>query len=251
MKKNQFNFLYILLLFICWSSCQKEELIPSVVDEVVFDCPDEKTDFFFEGEMGGVPFCYYEGVNDYEMRFTTTASLLTVSNTFEVGPDSLGGSGVLESAKWINWGFRPESIFDLDNPDIHGQFPHATPWLYIQSPAASLDTNNTKIIHKNVHSIGPLKLQSDQLLSDQGFNIVLQFSDWDSGRLRKFEARGGDQTDSFLRITELDIRDLPDGIAQYTVTFEFACNLYYKGEAHRFYNRIENGRMRVQFEIKK
>ena len=240
----------ILLLFMFTSSCQKEELIPSVVDEVIFDCPDEKTDFFFEGEMGGVPFCYYEGVNDYEMRYSTTASLLTLSNTLEVGPDSVGGPGVLESAKWINWGFRPESIPDPEKPGIE-RFPHATPWLYIQSPASSLDTSNTKIIHKNVHSIGPLKLQSDQLLSDQGFNITFQFNDWDTRRLRTFEARGGDQTDSFLRITELDIRDLPDGIAQYTVTFEFACNLYYRGEAHRFYNRIENGRMRVQFEIKK
>ena len=235
--------LLILLLFI--SACRKEELIPSIVNELEFYCPEEKSVLFFEGEMGGREFCYYDGVEDYEFKYTTAIDFFTISPEITISPDSVSSSEpIQESRKWVGWGFWPKPIF-VNSPV--GGAPSLKPFLDIQSPASPISQNRSEITRKHIKK-GPLILQSDKILSNQGFNISFEFIGPDSNIAQTFTARGGNQDGSYLRITDLDIRPLPDGQEQYDVTFAMECKLYYYGEPHRFYD-ILSGTMRAVFVV--
>jgi len=237
----------LLVFFLFISSCRKEELIPSAVNDLEFYCPEEKSELFFEGELGGKPFCYYDGVEDYEFKFLTAVDFVTISPQVTINPDSLGNStSIQDTRKWISWGFWPQAVFQ--NSPV-GDFPELSPFINIQSPASPLENSRSDIVRQYLQDEVPLTIQSDQILSNQGFNISFQFINPKNNGTEVFTARGGNQDGSYLRITDLEIRPLPDGSEQYDVTFELECKLYYYGEPHRFYN-ILSGTMRAVFVIK-
>jgi hypothetical protein len=105
------------------------------------------------------------------------------------------------------------------------------------------------MVRKHITEVGDLPLESDVVSGFDGFNIVFRYNNFDENRSDIFETKGGNQDGSFLRIEELEIVDLPSGNTQYEVTFEFECNLYYYGKPDQFYKRLENGIMKLRFEI--
>lgn len=239
------NLIKLVCIFFVIGGCKKEYL-PGALNEISFDCPTEESIFYFEGDMEDEHFCYHNEVNGYEIEFSTTTGLITTGPELGVSPNDIDTSNSPNSRMWVNLGFRPKAVFE-GSPI--GEIPHLKHWLVIESPTNTVGTLVSKIISENIKNIEELPLQSDKISSDDGFNINFRFNNLEKNRSDIFEARGGNQEGSFLRITELDIQESPTDIKQYTVTFEFECNLYYYGEPNQFYKRLRNGIMKIQFEI--
>ena len=65
-------YLQIIGLFIILSACEKIEL-PDAVDEAMFGCREEvETEYYFQGDLNGKPFCYEVGGGMDEMYLYQT-----------------------------------------------------------------------------------------------------------------------------------------------------------------------------------
>lgn len=241
------GYILVLILITSFLGCEKDYL-PGALNEIIFDCPQESTsDFYLEADMGEEHFCYYEGVDGYEIETSVTTTLVTSGPNLQVSPDSIGSEGVLSSSVRTNFGFRSKATVETG---YGGRaFPHLKHWLFIESPSNSSETQKADMVRKHITKMGDLPLESDIVSAFDGFNINFSFNNLDKGRTEIFVSSGGNQDDSFLRISELDIQEYPSGITQYNVTFEFECNLYYYGKPNQFYKRLNNGIMKIQFEI--
>jgi len=241
MKKKHVFLLGVVLLIL---ACRKDDLIPGIINELVFECPEGNSESFFHGYMSGQEFCYYDDKMDkYHLDISMTSAFTTTEPTTstEVNPDSVSNFRV-----WGNMGFRPES---LPSNTAVSHFPHLKHSVRIETPSSSAQVSMSQIIKDNIVEIGDLPLTSDAIDYFEGFNVVFTFSDLEAGRQRIFESSGGNQEGSYLRITQLEIDNSQFGVTMYTVTFEFTCSLYYNGNQERFYARIENAVMHLHFSV--
>ena len=224
--------------------------IKSIVDELNFYCPSETSDFYFEGTINGDFFCYYDEIDRYEQEFSVTSTFTTSGPSVSIG-DGIE-AGVTNFRVWANLGFTPVPEL-IPNAPGHQEtiaYPHLKHYLLIETPSDTVQRSFTELIEKNITQIGDLVIQSDVVDFLDGFNISFNFNDYDNLASQKFETLGGNQDGSFLKITNLEIKNFPlAGIKQYNVTFEFECNLYYYNNPNKFYNKIENGVMKLKFEI--
>jgi len=230
-----------ILLILLASAC-KEDIVPGSTNDLVFYCPDETSEFFIEGTMGDERFCYYDGVDGYKTEFTTSVSIMTE------GPDLTIGGNLSDSVNyvtWKNWGLRPEAVF---NGSAVGTIPDKKHWVTLQSPRFTVDTNLAVVIKDHIRA-GALLLQSDVVGRSEGFNITFRYNDLDNHITEIFETYGGDQTDSFLRIDEVTVTPVSSEIERYEVQFSFSGNLYYRGQARRFYRRLSDARLRISFDL--
>ena len=216
MNPKQFFFwCFILLLF----SCQKEGL-PDIVHELEFHCPEEKTESFFEGFIGDKQFCYYDNVENYEIDISKTTGFRTGGATTSIPVDT---SAVSNFRVWGELGFKPKTIRDGELfPQAYAHLQH---YIHILTPANKSDLPLSDIIKNHIVETGSLPIQDDQFDEFEGFNILFQFNDLDEGVTVFLDSASGNQDDSYLQISALDITQLPDGKRHYDVTFEFACNL--------------------------
>ena len=236
---KNYSILAMLFLPFLFSSCKKEPY-PSVINDAVFSCTEVQTDYFFEGELDGERFCYHVGENDYDMFLHRTTRFITSTPTLTVGDtSSVGNSGTF--ATWTIRTPIPES--------------HLKHYIEINSPAFAVGTDLKTIIDSTIHE-GELLLASNNINRMEGFNVNLAIPHGDdnssdiSTALSFFESLNGKQENSYLRITELEIAERL-GVLFYTVTFEFACDLYYFGNPDKHFGRLENGILRMAFEIEK
>ncbi len=97
---------------------------------------------------------------------------------------------------------------------------------------------------------------ADETNSDDDFNVKIVifskdgFENSDGGQTLPLQSMGGKQKDSFLRATELETTEVGSK-RFYTITFEFACDLYIAGDGDKKYGRLEDGKMRIWVEVDK
>ena len=241
MKVYSILILGVILFFM---GCQKEPLIPEVVNGLEFKCVDGDAESFFEGHMGNEMFCYHDGINGYTKEVSITSGFRTDGPTTSTG---INPSEVSDFRVWGNLGFKPEAI---GSGNLSGAlYPHLQHYVQIETPVDSMNIPLAKLIQDNILAEGELPIRSDIIDNTEGFNIVFRFNDLDEGVSRVFETSGGNQDGSFLRISELEIVEQPFGVKVYDVIFEFTCKLYFDGKGNKFFRKIENARMKLQFEI--
>jgi len=239
---KNYSILAMFFLPLLFSSCKKEPY-PSVIDDAVFSCTEVQTDYFFEAELDGERFCYHVGLDGYDMFLQRSTDFITSSPTLTVGDSSqVGGSGT-----FATWSIRP-SLF----PGAHLEHQ-----IQIHSPAFPVGTPLSTIVKETVRK-GMFSINSDKISRLDGFNVNLVIPHEENNSfgggtitfLSFIQAQNGKQNDSYLRITELEIAERL-GVLFYTVTFEFACDLYYNGNPDKHFGRLENGILRMAFEIEK
>ncbi|MCF8245419.1 MAG: hypothetical protein K9J37_13355 [Saprospiraceae bacterium] len=235
--------LFVLIFSSLFLGCEKEELIPGIVKELEFVCPDgEGALSYFEGVIDDNKFCYKDEVNGYRIEISQTAGFRTDGPTTSstVDPNAVSNYRV-----WGNLGFMPKAIWN--NQGV-GTIPHLKHYVLLETPANPESQPLSEMIFDNLMEVGDLPIQSNKVGSMEGFNIVFRFNDAESHVSQIFETTGGKQDDSYLKITELEKTEYPNG-THYEVTFEFSCNLYYYGDPKKLYARLEDGKMKLQFEI--
>ncbi len=228
-----------------FGGCEKEDLIPDIVKQLEFECPGGDSESYFEGVIDGNEFCYRDGVNDYEIEISQTAGFRTDGPTTSTDIDT---SEVSNYRVWDNLGFLPAVVWDEPPHSNQGIIPHLKHYVLLETPASKTDISLAEIIKNNLTQVGDLPLQSAKTGSLEGFNVVFRFNDNVANISRIFEARGGNQDGSYLKITELKITDFPNG-THCEVTFEFSCNLFYYGDPKKFFARLEDGKMRLVFDL--
>lgn len=242
--KNIF-LLYSVIIFSLIIGCKKETLIPKVVNELEFTCPHGDVGYpsHLEGTIDGNNFCYHDEVEGYEKYISITSGFRTdepyISSTIDT-------NNVSNFRVWANLGFIPTAIWNLNSPI--GIIPNLKHYILIETPADTENKPLSDMIKNSLLEVGNLPIQNDKVGSKEGFNIVFRFNDDNANISQIFEARGGKQDGSYLKITELEITDFPGG-THYEVTFEFSCNLYYYGDPKKFYAKLENGKMKLSFDI--
>lgn len=238
--------LFFAILISLILGCDKEPLIPKIVEELEFSCPAETSTYYLEGMMNESPFCYYDGVDGYEVEFSSSAAFRTEGSTIILSPDSINATNVSNAISWANLGFNP--VTEL-NGNINGTLlPHLKHWVVIETPIFPLGLSDSEMAYQTIKNIGDLPLQSNIVPDSLGFNIVFRFNDLNDNASRVFEARGGDQEGSYLKITELDIKALTNNTFFYEVTFDFNCKLYYFGEPNKFFRKME-GELKIGFKV--
>lgn len=202
-----------MILFLLFLGCEKEEIIPGIVNDLEFYCPDGNSASYFEGYMGEQKFCYFHDVDGYEIEISATAGFMTDGPSTTVPVDT---SQVSNFRVWGNLGFRPEAIFN--NSHI-GKIPHLKHYVLIETPASpETMTLLRELIVYNLLNKGQLPLNSDQVERTEGFNIVFRFNDSDANVSRIFETSGGNQNGSFLEVEDIEITELQDGLLHYDIT---------------------------------
>jgi hypothetical protein len=194
--------------------------------------------------MGDQQFCYYDGVEKYNQEISMTSAFRTDGPTTSTNVNPMQ---VQNFRVWANLGFRPEVNFT--NSPV-APLPHLKHYLFIETPTStSTEVTLNELLESHISKTDNLPLRSDRIDNIEGFNIAFRFNDLDAGVSRIFEASGGNQDDSYLVISELNVFVPSFGVKEYFVTFEFACNLYYNGNPDRFFDRIEQATMKLHFTI--
>ena len=231
--------IFCILTLLLFTGCNEDPVIPEIVNELEFSCPSENSNSYFEGYLMDNYFCYKDSVDGYRLQVSTSMEFTTADPSLPVNPNSL------IPIAWANLGFSPyiEYIHNINGDP----FPHLKHYILIETPVDTNDLTLEEFIERNFTKVGNLPIQSEIIDPFHGFNIVFRFNDLEANKSRIFETLGGQQTDSHLTITNLHIDNLHSGLTSYSITFEFGCNLYYRGKPDKYFTKIENGKMEINF----
>jgi hypothetical protein len=230
--------LLVTVLILFGNGCKKEYAILKVLDEVTFDCQEQVSDFFFEGFINGEKVCFHAGYDDYEMYLRRTTGI-TTGPTFN--PDDPGSSD-----NGATWG-----VFSIERSR---DWQHLEQLFQIETPKFEIGTELDTIIRESIKE-GELPL-IEEAKRNKSFNLKFAilskygFEGRQGGQLLPLQSFGGRQDDNFLKVTELKIEESGNKL-NYTVTFEFECNLYIAGSEDDKYGRLEEGKLRMAFSIDK
>jgi hypothetical protein len=232
--------LLVTVLILFGNGCKKDPPLLKVLDEVTFSCQEQVSDFFFEGFINGEKVCFHAGYDDYEMYFRKTTGI-TTGPTFN--PDDPGSSN--NGATWGTFSIQPT------NPK---GFKHLDQLFQIETPKFEIGAGLDTIIPVTIKE-GDLQI-IDEAERKNSFNLKfvivskIGFEDKPGVQWLSLQSYGGNQEGSFLRVTELETEEFGNKL-NYTVTFEFECNLYIAGSEDDKYGRLEDGILRMAFSIDK
>lgn len=232
-------FIYIAggLLLLLSIGCKKEKSpLLKALDESTFDCVERESYYFFEGTLNGEKVCYHVGYDDYEMilrKSTGFSSGTLLDPTNPSGTTRTWGTFSIEPAAWEHL----SQSFQIETPKF-----------------LNSDIGKDSILKATV-IMGDLPLANETDV-DNSFNLKIMifskngFEDSDGGQTISLQTGGGKQKDSFLKVTELETTEV--GAKRfYSITFEFACDLYTAGDGDIKYGRLEDGKMRISVVVDK
>lgn len=207
------------------------------LDATTFECHERETDYFFEGTINGDKVCYHVGYDDYEMALRKSTGFISGAVV-----DPLNPSGTTRT--WGTFSIEPISPWQ-----------HLDQFFQIETPKfINTSIEKDSIIRESI-MLGDLPL-ADNIVSDDGFNIKVViwskngFEDSEGGQTLSLQTAGGKQKNSTLKVTELETYEVGNK-RFYTITFEFACDLYISGDGNKKYGRLEDGKMRIWVEVDK
>ncbi len=232
------NLLFTGTLILLSPSCKKDPPLLKVLDEVTFSCEERLSEFSFEALINGEKTCFQVGYDGYEM-YLRKATGTTTGATFNPDNPSPSGNGA-------SWG-----VFSIERST---DWKHLDQFFYIETPKFEVDAELDTYIREFIKE-GELPLIEEEE-RNESFNIKLAvfskygFEDSKGGQFLPLQSFGGRQDDSYFEVTELEIEEFGNKL-NYTVTFEFECNLYIAGSENDKYGRLEEGKLRMAFSVDK
>jgi len=230
-------------LFLFNVGCKEDSPILDIIDAAKFSCEEQVSDYYFEGVINGDKVCYHVGYDDYEMVLWKSTGFTSGATVDPNDPNSTGNAKT-----WGTFMIAPSVIWDENAPWI-GHYPTSAQYFQIETPKLKADTDKKTIVEETI-KLGDLALM-EETARQNSFNIKLIIvSSEDKGLHAPLQSFGGKQENSYLRVTEIETAENGSKIF-YTVTFEFACDLYIAGDGGKKYGRLEEGKMRIGFEVEK
>jgi hypothetical protein len=234
------TFLYSLLIPIALltKSCKEENPLLDALEASTFECEERITDYYFEGTLNGERVCYHVGYDDYEMALRRTVGFTSGPLADPNNPGSTG---------------RVWATFSME-PNLN-TWKHLSQFFQIETPKfTNTDIGKDSILRATI-KVGDLPLANEEK-SDSVFNLQIVifsktgFENIEGGQTISLQTRGGIQKNSSFKVTELEISEVGSK-RFYTITFEFACDLYAFGDGKRKYGRLEDGKLRIKVEVDK
>lgn len=238
MNKLQLFTVPILLLLVS-IGCKKEKSpLLKALDASTFECVEQESDYFFEGTLNGEKLCYHVGYDDYEMALRKSTGFTSGA---QLDPDNPTGT----TRTWATFSIEPADY----------AWEHLSQFFQIETPQFLNSEIGKDSILKTTISVGDLPLANEKNSAD-AFNVKIMifskngFENSAGGQTISLQTNGGKQENSYLKVTELETSEV--GAKRfYTITFEFACDLYVFGDRDRKYGRLEDGKMRIWVEVDK
>jgi hypothetical protein len=218
--------------------CKEDESpLLKALDASTFECQERETDYYFEGTLNGDKVCYHVGYDNYGMALRKSTGFTSGATVDPINP-----SGT--SRIWGTFSIEPLSPWQ-----------HLDQFFQIETPKfVNSNIEKDSIIRATI-KIGDLPL-TDEMNNDDAFNLKVViwskngFENSEGGQVLPLQTGGGEQKDSYLKITELESSEVGSK-RFYTITFEFECDLYIAGDGDKKFGRIDDGKMRIWVEVEK
>lgn len=233
------NFTIFALILLFSLGCKEESPLMKALDASTFECQERASDYYFEGILNGDKVCYYVGYDDYETAFRKSTGITSGATIDPINP-----SGTTRT--WGTFSIEPASY----------AWKHLSQFFQIETPKfLNSDIEKDSIIRATI-KLGDLSFVDEDNIDDV-FNLKLMIlsktKDDDeglNGQTISLQSLGGKQKNSYLKVTELETSEIGNK-RFYSITFEFACDLYIFGDSSKRYGRLEDGKMRIWVEVGK
>ncbi|MEM9921351.1 MAG: hypothetical protein AAF990_24840 [Bacteroidota bacterium] len=237
MKKIAFLFLLLYLA----SSCRKEDIDPrhityqAFLDNMVLDCPEDTSQYYFKAIINGQQNCYYDGIDGKRMKFAVTSKFTTP------GPSFTSGDTISDARRGARINFKDFS------------FQTGEDYFEIKFPCFPLNQDTVAYLD-SLFAIKQHRIRTS-LEEEEKFAVILYMIDvapgTNSGLFYPISSEYGPQDNSFLRFRKVE-KTIEDDIVHYYIEAELECKLYHWEQLGKegLWANVEQGVLVVKFSVK-